>query len=240
MLRYFISDLHLQIERPEITRALLHFLDTIAPEADELYLLGDIFEVWIGDDSDDPVIAEIEPAFARLSQQGCRIYFMHGNRDFLVGEQGAARLHATLLGDEHRLKLAQGKALLIHGDELCTDDIEYQQFRSMVRDTEWQQAFLDKSLEERAAIAAKLRQESKSMGAQKTAAIMDVSPPAVENLMEQREVELLIHGHTHRPARHRVAQGERIVLGDWDERGWYLKASDDDLELVQFSPDRIA
>lgn len=236
MLRFFISDLHLQQQRPEITRALLYFLEQIAPGADELYLLGDIFEAWIGDDYPDPILDQIAPAFKQLKADGTAIYFLAGNRDFLLRDAGAARLSAQLIAPPYTLRLDQGLAVVLHGDELCTQDLEYQAFRNLVRAPLWQQSFLAKPIAERLAIATELRQRSKASGASKSDAIMDVTPSAVAQLFEQTQAELMIHGHTHRPARHSEPAGERIVLGDWSEHGWYLRSDSQALALVEFSP----
>ena len=236
MLRYFISDTHLQQQRPEITRALLYFLENIAPGADELYLLGDIFEAWIGDDYADPVLAEISPALRALKARGTAIYFMHGNRDFLLQSEGADKLAAELLEAPHTVQLEQGLAVLMHGDELCLEDTEYQAFRAQVRDPNWQAAFLGKPLEERLAIAKQLRETSREAGAMKSEEIMDVTPAAVTELFNQSGASVIIHGHTHRPNRHRYEQGERVVLGDWGTTGWYLVSDSQRLELNEFSP----
>ncbi len=236
MLCFFISDLHLQQQRPDITRALLYFLENIAPGADELYLLGDIFEAWIGDDYADPVLAEISPALLELKNTGTAIYFMHGNRDFLLQSKGAEKLGAKFLEAPHTLQLEQGTAVLLHGDELCLDDTEYQTFRAQVRDSNWQAAFLSKTLEERLAIARQLRETSRNAGAMKSEEIMDVTPAAVSKLFDESGADLIIHGHTHRPKRHTYPQGERVVLGDWGTTGWYLVSDANRLELVEFSP----
>lgn len=236
MLRYFISDLHLQAQRPEITAALLYFLEQIAKGADELYLLGDIFEAWIGDDYADPVMDQISPAFKRLAASGTQIFFIHGNRDFLLGESGAAQLSAQLLPEQTLVELSQGPALLMHGDELCLDDEAYQEFREMVRNPLWQQRFIQQSVAERLAIAQQLRQGSRAAGAMKSEDIMDVAQRAVVGAFKQSHAHFLIHGHTHRPARHQLAEGERIVLGDWGASGWYLRADDDALLLEEFTP----
>lgn len=242
MKRYFIADLHLQPERPEITRAFLYFLDEIIQPGDTLYLLGDIFEYWIGDDAP---LEGLEPAFARLKQLsngGSEIFFQHGNRDFLVGEAFAKQIGATLLPEALVVELNAGPALLMHGDQLCTDDIPYQQFRAQVHDSRWQQQFLSQTVAQRRAIAEQMRAQSKAQGTMKAESIMDVNPEEVRQQMRQHGVELLIHGHTHRPAIHsdQIASGtgKRIVLGDWSSRGWYLieREATTDLELVQFTP----
>ncbi|WP_432694937.1 UDP-2,3-diacylglucosamine diphosphatase [Marinobacterium sp. YM272] len=242
MKRYFLADLHLQPERPDITRAFLYFLDRIIKPGDSLYLLGDIFEYWIGDDAP---LAGMEPIFNRLDQLssgGSEIYFQHGNRDFLVGEQFADRIGAKLLPDAQVIELNAGPALLMHGDQLCTDDEPYQQFRSQVRNPQWQQQFLSQSIDHRRSIAEQMRAQSKAQGAMKAETIMDVNADKVCRQMRQHGVELLIHGHTHRPAIHEnqitAGRGKRFVLGDWGSSGWYLVEHEAtaDLELIQFTP----
>lgn len=232
----FISDLHLKAERPDITRAFLHFLTETASHADALYLLGDIFEAWIGDDLPLPEFEPILAALKSLSNQGCRLYFQHGNRDFLVGDIFLQKIGATLLKEKHLVKLPVGPALLMHGDQLCTDDKDYQEFRSMVRNPEWQAAFLAKPINERIAIAKQLRAASQQRATEKSDDIMDVNPAAVSAALKESNVELLIHGHTHRPAIHYNQMGEssgiRIVLGDWDTQLWYLLCNENGLTLV--------
>ncbi|GGO76119.1 UDP-2,3-diacylglucosamine hydrolase [Marinobacterium nitratireducens] len=241
MLRLFASDLHLRPERPDLCGAFLQFLQQTAPGADELYLLGDIFEAWIGDDAPMPGLDEVYAALPALAASGTRLYFQHGNRDFLVGQAFMERIGAQLLPGEQVIDHPRGPVLLMHGDQLCTDDVEYQAFRAQVRDPEWQRQFLAQSLEQRMAIARQLRDASKARGMEKTADIMDVNPQAVKAAMQQAGVELLIHGHTHRPAIHPdqigAGVGTRIVLGDWDARGWYLRLDDAGFELIDFPID---
>jgi len=238
MLRLFASDLHLRPERPDLTGAFLHFLRETASGADALYLLGDIFEAWIGDDAPMPGLEAVYAALAELGAGGTRLFFQHGNRDFLVGQAFMERIGAELLPDRHRIAHPLGPALLLHGDQLCTDDIEYQTFRTQVRNPDWQRQFLSQPLEQRMAIARQLREASKARGMEKADAIMDVNPQAVRQAMQDTGVELLIHGHTHRPAVHRNqisdGVGTRIVLGDWDKRGWYLRLDDAGFELIDF------
>ncbi|GGB90635.1 UDP-2,3-diacylglucosamine hydrolase [Marinobacterium zhoushanense] len=241
MRHLFIADLHLQPERPELFRAFRYFLDDIARPGDALYMLGDIFEYWIGDDAPLP---GLEPIFQRvraLSDAGSRIYFQHGNRDFLVGSALMVQLGAELLPEAQRIELPTGAALIMHGDQLCTDDSAYQQFRTQVRNPEWQQSFLSQPIEQREAIARQMRQQSQQQGAMKAEAIMDVNADAVRNTMLAHRVELLIHGHTHRPNIHQnqigSGQGERIVLGDWSESGWYLRVDESGRELIRFTPE---
>lgn len=229
---YFISDLHLSPKRPEITQAFFNFLNTTAANAECLYILGDFFDAWVGDDDDTPIFKEVELAlknFNQKSKNNQRVYFMHGNRDFLVGRDFIQRTGITLLNDPTVIQLDGIDTLLMHGDSLCTLDQEYMRFRALVRDPEWQQNIKQKSLVERKAIATQMRSTSQSMNSLKADDIMDVTPSEVLSLMNQYQTPLLIHGHTHRPERHSVTlenktNGERIVLGDWGEQGWYLRA----------------
>lgn len=241
MKRLFISDLHLQAERPDITRALRYFLSHIAPSSDELYLLGDIFEAWIGDDFADPVLKEIQPYFEALNRSGTSIYLMHGNRDFLLGKKSARKLSAELLPEQIKIELPKrGSALLMHGDELCIDDAAYQTFRDQVRDPTWQQSFLEKSIEERLAIARKIRDESQQQNSNKEDYIMDVNIRFCEEILLKEECQILIHGHTHRPSIHTNINGNesltRVVLGDWSSSGYYLLSNKKEFTLSKFEP----
>lgn len=237
-MQLFISDLHLAPERPEITQAFFDFLDTTAQGADALYILGDFFNAWLGDDDDTPEFLDIKAKLAAFSQ-ATPTYFMHGNRDFLVGEQFAHATGMNLLPEPYLISLNQTPTLLVHGDSLCTKDQEYMAFRQMVRNQDWQQMVLAKPLEERKALAKQLRDTSQSMNSLKADDIMDVTPEEVVKLMAEQRVTRLIHGHTHRPARHHLTvdnqQAERIVLGDWESKGWYVKADGNKLELLSFS-----
>ncbi len=230
---YFISDLHLSAERPEITTAFGQFLDRHR-DAEALYILGDLFEFWIGDDDDSAIVHDVARLLQQFRQAGPHIYLMHGNRDFLLGERYAARLGATILPDPSVLEIDGHRLLLMHGDSLCTRDLEYQQFRTMVRSPEWQQGALSHSLEERRALAAKLRAESKHAGSRKAEDIMDVTGNEVARAMTEAQCRTLIHGHTHRPARHEIASGVRWVLGDWEQKGWYLKLEKGEINLIDF------
>jgi UDP-2,3-diacylglucosamine hydrolase len=237
MRRLFLADLHLHDERPDIIRAFVILLEQKASGFDELYLLGDIFEAWVGDDGAPEYLQPVYRALRDLSDRGTRILFQHGNRDFLFGQAAAERLGMTLLPEIARLESDQGPFLALHGDQLCTADRDYQQFRSMVRDPEWQLAFLAKPLAERAAIARQLRATSRSETANKAETITDASATAVTELMQRERVDLIIHGHTHRPALHRRQNGEhgvRIVLGDWDREGWYLEMDPEGIRQYAF------
>jgi UDP-2,3-diacylglucosamine hydrolase len=223
----FISDLHLDESRPQIVELFERFLATDARGADALYVLGDLFESWIGDDDDAPLAQRVGRALHELRDSGVPIYFTHGNRDFLLGTQYADRTGMQLLDESTVIDLQGEPTLVMHGDTLCIDDIEYQKFRALVRDSEWQRQFLAKPLAERRAFAAQARGESRKQTALKAAEIMDVNQVAVESAMRAQRVRRLIHGHTHRPATHRFEldgqAAERIVLGDWYEQSSVLR-----------------
>lgn len=233
----FISDLHLSHHSPAITSGFFNFLKTQSATADRLYILGDFFDAWIGDDFNDPLIQQIKTALAELAAR-CPIYFLHGNRDFLLGNRFAAETGIQLLPETEVVDLDGRRALLMHGDSLCTQDLEYMKFRAMVRNPAWQQQVLSLPLAQRIQMAADLRSKSKSMNAMKAEDIMDVTPEEVAKVMTANGVDLLIHGHTHRPARHTLtvnnAPAERWVLGDWGNTGWYLEAENGALNLIQF------
>jgi UDP-2,3-diacylglucosamine hydrolase len=237
----FISDLHLQPSQPELLRASLRWLDTVPRGADALYILGDLFEAWIGDDDDSPWLDEFATTLNQLANNGTPIYFQHGNRDFLLGDAFAKRCGMELLPELVVIDLYGRAVLLLHGDTLCTEDREYLTFRAQVRNPQWQQMILSQPLDQRRALAAMLRNESKMAGSMKSSQIMDVTPAEVIHTMENAGVDLLIHGHTHRPARHslivRGKSAERIVLGDWsmENGGWMIRAEPDgSIELENF------
>lgn len=230
-----ISDLHLDPGRPGQTRAFFHFLANTATEAGALYILGDFFNVWIGDDDDAPLCTEVSHALKQLADSGTAVYLMHGNRDFLMGEAWATACGATLIHEPHELRSGPGRFLLMHGDALCTRDTDYMAFRAMVRDPQWQQAFLARPLAERRAFAAQARAKSKTMSSNKPDDIMDVTPEEVERVLDHSGIATLVHGHTHRPAVHElVGERRRIVLGDWDELGWYLRVANGQASLESF------
>jgi UDP-2,3-diacylglucosamine hydrolase len=218
----FISDLHLDESRPHLVDAFEELFAFEARGAQALYILGDLFESYIGDDDDAPLNARVAHATRKLRDAGVPVYFMHGNRDFLLGEDYAARAGMTVLADPAVIELTGERVLLMHGDTLCTDDVEYQKFRALVRDPQWQQAFLAKPLAERRAFATQARGESRKHTASAKPEIMDVNQIAVEATMRRHGVRRLIHGHTHRPATHHFdmdgRKAERIVLGDWYEQ----------------------
>ncbi len=228
----FISDLHLSPEQPRSTELFLHFAAAVAPRAEALYILGDLFEYWAGDDDlDDPFHRRITDALRELGTQGTRVYIMHGNRDFLMAKDLAAACGAWLLDDPTELDLYGTRTLLTHGDALCTDDTEYQRFRSQVRNSDWQAQFLAQPLAQRKTQIEQMRKQSEANKRSKEMALMDVNGDAVNELLRQHRYPRLIHGHTHRPARHlHHLDGhtcERWVLGDWDNRANALRCDSD-------------
>ncbi|WP_277052135.1 UDP-2,3-diacylglucosamine diphosphatase [Zestomonas thermotolerans] len=225
-----ISDLHLEEKRPDITRAFLHFLDTRARQAEALYILGDFFEVWIGDDAMSPFQRRIAQALHALSETGTRIYLMHGNRDFLIGRDFCRAAGCTLLADPTRVELNGEPVLLMHGDSLCTRDLGYIRLRRWLRNPLSLWLLRHLPLATRQKLARKLRQESRAQTRMKASEITDVTPEEVPRVMAAHGVRTLIHGHTHRPAIHRLEvegqPAQRIVLGDWDRQGWALQVDD--------------
>jgi UDP-2,3-diacylglucosamine hydrolase len=230
MTTLFISDLHLCAQRPAITELFLEFLHNDAAKADALYILGDLFEYWIGDEAAGnsdyrPIIAGIRA----LRAAGPALYVMRGNRDFLMGTEFARQSGARLLPDPTIIDLYGSPVLLMHGDSLCTDDVEYQAFRKMVRSETWQREYLSKTVAERDAISRRYRQMSKTATANKRPEIMDVNQDAVATVMREHQVYELIHGHTHRPAQHGFEldgrRARRNVLGDWYEQGSVLRCT---------------
>ncbi len=223
MTTLFISDLHLEADRPDIGKQFLAFLTGEACRAAALYILGDLFETWLGDDDPDPYYAGMKSAIHGLTEAGVPVYFMHGNRDFMIGEGFADDTGATLLDDPTPVELFGQRVLLSHGDALCTDDVEYQTIRAMTRDPNWQTMMRTKSIEERSAIAVEARRVSMARNQTLDDDIMDVNKDAVVAAIREHGVDILLHGHTHRPAVHDVDLGDRnaqrIVLGDWYEQG---------------------
>jgi len=233
-----ISDLHLEEKRPDITRAFLHFLATRARQAEALYILGDFFEVWIGDDGMTPFQHEIAGALRELSDAGTRIYLMHGNRDFLIGKAFCREAGCTLLSDPHKLQMNGEPVLLMHGDSLCTLDVGYMKLRRWLRNPLSLLILRNLPLSTRQKLARKLRNESRAQTRMKASEIVDVTPEEVVKVMAAHDVRTLIHGHTHRPAVHELEvngqAARRIVLGDWDRQGWALQVDDDGFNQAPF------
>ncbi|PLR39344.1 UDP-2,3-diacylglucosamine diphosphatase [Chimaeribacter coloradensis] len=238
MTTLFIADLHLSEQEPAITAGFLRFLAGEARRADALYILGDLFEAWIGDDDPQPLHAEIAAALKALSASGVPCYFIHGNRDFLLGRRFARASGMTLLPEEQVLDLYGRRVLIMHGDTLCTDDEGYQRFRKKVRNPLIQKIFLALPLRLRLKIAGKMRADSQQANQQKSLAIMDVNPLAVSDTMRRHQVRWLIHGHTHRPAIHTLAllggDAHRAVLGAWHQEGSMVAVNAHGVDLITF------
>jgi UDP-2,3-diacylglucosamine hydrolase len=232
----FVSDLHLDDARPHIVEDFEQFCAGEARSADALYILGDLFEAYIGDDDDAALNARITQALHGVADAGVPVHFIAGNRDFLLGEGYARRCGMALLDDGVVIDLYGTPTLILHGDVLCTDDAAYLAFRKQVRDPAWQAAFLSRSLAERRAFAAQARDASRAHTSATDMAIMDVNQTAVENVLRDARVTRMIHGHTHRPAIHDfVVDGkpaQRIVLGDWYEQGSVLRVGRDGARLA--------
>jgi len=234
-----ISDLHLQEERPDITRAFLDLLATRARDANALYILGDFFEAWIGDDGMTPFQASICQALRTLSDSGTQVFLMHGNRDFLIGKAFCKAAGCTLLRDPSVVDMGGEPVLLMHGDSLCTRDEAYMKLRRYLRNPLSLWILRHLPLSTRHKLARKLRSESKSQTRMKANDIIDVTPTEVPRIMRQHGVRTLIHGHTHRPAIHKLtlddgSAGRRIVLGDWDRQGWALQVDEQGFQLAAF------
>ncbi|EOD1043998.1 TPA: UDP-2,3-diacylglucosamine diphosphatase [Citrobacter farmeri] len=238
MTTLFIADLHLCTEEPAITAGFLRFLAGEARQADALYVLGDLFEAWIGDDDPNPLHREMAAAIKALVDSGVPCFFIHGNRDFLIGKRFARESGMTLLPQERVLELYGRRVLIMHGDTLCTDDAGYQAFRAKVHQPWLQTLFLALPLFIRKRVAARMRAGSKAANSSKSLAIMDVNKHAVVAEMEKYRVQWLIHGHTHRPDVHALTvNGKpafRVVLGAWHREGSMVKVTPDDVELIAF------
>ncbi len=233
----FISDLHLDDSRPQICELLLRYLAGPARDAERLFILGDLFEFWIGDDYPNPLADQVAAGLADLKASGTRLFFMPGNRDFLVGADYCGRAGLEPLAEPVTVTLGHQSAVLCHGDALCTGDEAYQAFRAKVRAPGWIEAFLAQPLAQRLEFARYAREESARQNAGKAAEIMDVTPSEVVRLLREQGVDLLIHGHTHRPGLHDVdvdgRSCQRVVLGDWYEQGSVLVFDHDRLTLQQ-------
>lgn len=231
----FISDLHLDESRPQVLAGLGRLIETDAANADALYILGDLVEVWVGDDDDGPTANAVREALAAAAQR-CAVHVMHGNRDFLLGERFAADTGVALLDDPTLIDVDGQPVLIAHGDAYCTGDAEYQRARALFRSPAWQAGVLAASLAERRALAAALRAKSIAANETKADNIMDVAPVAVAAALDEAGADLLVHGHTHRPGIHPLGGGRRrIVLGDWNRCGWKLLLNRGDAALSCFA-----
>lgn len=235
MASLFISDLHLDPDYPATTQQFLTFLAALPADTDALYILGDLFEIWIGDDYIDPAYEPVIRGLQQATRERLPIHLLHGNRDFLLGDRFMQMTGCQLREDPQPLDLYGRPALLMHGDLLCSDDREYQAFRRMVRDPEWQTAILARPVEERLAMARDARSLSSELTRDKAEAIMDINQSTVETFLKQHQVGLLIHGHTHRPGIHEMTVDgrnvQRAVLGDWHQQGSCLRVTENSLVL---------
>jgi UDP-2,3-diacylglucosamine hydrolase len=238
-MQLFVSDLHLGAEHPQATAQFLTFLAQQAAHAEALYILGDLFEVWIGDDDPEPELARVASGLATLTAGGVPCFVLHGNRDFLLGERFCERTGCRLLPDPVLTELGGERVLLTHGDALCIDDHAYQELRSVVRAADWQRRFLALDARERVRLASQARAGSRAHTARTGPQIMDVNPGAVVAAFRATGARRIIHGHTHRPGRHaEIIEGrpvERIVLGAWYEQGSYL-TFDSEYALCELPP----
>lgn len=228
----FISDLHLSVDRPDIFNAFHHFIDNLPEGTDELYILGDLFEVWIGDDEPSNFSKDVQTLLAQVSEREIKLFVQHGNRDFFLGRRFSIKTGAILLPDYYVFERDELKAVLAHGDSLCTDDQEYQKFRRWIRHPFRKWVFSNMPIFLRQKIANRLRQTSKEKNQNKAENIMDVNTLAVDRCMKNHQVSTLIHGHTHRPKVHELEEGQqRIVLGDWETNLWWVETNTQGFEL---------
>ncbi|WP_417877101.1 UDP-2,3-diacylglucosamine diphosphatase [Vibrio sp.] len=235
MTTLFISDLHLTPLRPDITECFVTFMHTEAPKADALYVLGDLFEFWVGDDDKTPFANQIRTEFKALTDSGVPVFFIQGNRDFLLGERFCQQTGITLLDDVCTVDLYGTKAVILHGDTLCTDDVDYQKFRKTVHQPWLQWVFNHIPWFIKKKIVAKVQSDIRDDKSNKSLEIMDVNQSEVEKVMSQHCVDLMIHGHTHRPKTHifdiNGVPKKRIVLGDWYTQGSVLQVNFDGFDL---------
>jgi UDP-2,3-diacylglucosamine hydrolase len=237
MTHYFISDLHLSEKRPDLLQAFFSLSQRLQENSKiikdcHLHIVGDFYEAWIGDDYQSSWINEIETCLIGLSKAGIKIRVYHGNRDFLLGPSWATRTGVTLVKDHYCLAFKSRNIFITHGDEACIDDVEYQKFRLMVRQEQWQEQVLSLPLTQRIALASQLREDSKQSNNDKMLDIMDVDTHEIDRLMQLNSAHLMIHGHTHRPALHQQENGTRLVLGDWDKFAWIAVL--DDTQIIQY------
>ncbi len=236
---FLISDLHLHQGQKFVPELFHHFIKDIAPESTALYVLGDLFEYWVGDDFTSKFTQKVIDSFYEYSKSGRKLYFIHGNRDFLLGDKFIKSTGGTLLNEFTVTNTGTVSTLLMHGDTLCIEDENYQAFRKQVREPSWQKEFLKQSLQQRQQIAEKLRDESIADQKTKSAEIMDVTASEVSRVFLEYNVTRMIHGHTHRQFHHHLQLEnnavERIVLGDWGKTGNYCKCHNNNIELINFS-----
>ena len=229
-----ISDLHLHESDPALYGKFKRFLSSKVNGFDKLFILGDLFETWIGDDNESEFNKNVIEILKKVSANGIKIFLMHGNRDFLIGDNFCSSINAELLSDYHIYEDGASKILLLHGDTLCTDDVRYQEFRKLVRDKSWQDDFLSKSLKERFDLASGLREMSNEETGDKKNEIMDVNQESVSKISNEFSIKKMIHGHTHRPFIHEDKNLVRVVLSDWENEVNYATVIDGEISLETF------
>ncbi|ORU89510.1 MAG: UDP-2,3-diacylglucosamine diphosphatase [Cycloclasticus sp. symbiont of Poecilosclerida sp. M] len=236
---HFISDLHLSRDRPENTQRFLAYLESLVSRVSDLYILGDLFDVWVGDDDPTPPNGIVKEKLNAVSNRKINVHFLAGNRDFLIGGKFFSDTQINSLDDEHLIDLFGVKTLLMHGDTLCTDDVEYQQFRALTHSNDWQKDTLSKTLDERLALAKHYREQSHLSKSNKSMEIMDVNQKTVTETMQRNGVTRLIHGHTHRPKIHSLTvdncSAKRFVLDEWATHGSVLDWSENGYELIKLA-----
>ena len=230
-----VSDLHLEPIENKKVKVFFQFLNNAVYKYEELYILGDFFEYWIGDDDIQPVNKLIMQTLKSASYNGLKIYFIHGNRDFLVGSGFESETGVKILADQHTFNIGEKKIMISHGDAFCVDDVEYQEMKRKIRSDSWKKDFLIKSISERVDFANDLRTKSAKRNSNKPENIMDVNDNYVLEVIQREKIDILIHGHTHRPAVHKLANGSiRAVLGSWEEEGWVADFIEENIKLTSF------
>lgn len=232
----FISDLHLDPNENKRTEAFLNFLSNDCIKYEALFILGDLFEYWVGDDDNSSLAVQVKKSLKKYSNQGNKIYFIHGNRDFLIGSKFAKDSGIQIIKDQYIMTHSGKTIMLSHGDVFCTDDHEYQDLKSRIRSKKWVDDFLNQPLNERIAIAEDMRSKSKDASSNKPENIMDTNKDSIDNCIKHNNLDLLIHGHTHRPEIKKLSNGTiKVVLGSWEDEGWVFEYDHDHFDLKSFS-----
>ena len=231
----FVSDLHLEPIENKRVKVFFKFLNDAVNKYEELYILGDFFEYWIGDDDTQSVNKLIMQRLQAAIDNGLKIYFIHGNRDFLIGSEFESKTGVKILADQHTFNIGEKKIMISHGDAFCVDDVEYQEMKREIRSDSWKKDFLAKSISERVDFANDLRTKSSERNSNKPENIMDVNNNYVIEVVQREKIDILIHGHTHRPAVHKLENGSiRAVLGSWEEEGWVADYIEENIKLTSF------
>ena len=231
----FVSDLHLEPIENKRVKVFFQFLNNAVNKYEELYILGDFFEYWIGDDDTQSVNKLIMRRLKAATDNGLKIYFIHGNRDFLIGSEFESETGVKILADQHTFNIGEKKIMISHGDAFCVDDVEYQEMKREIRSDSWKKDFLTKSISERVDFANNLRTKSSERNSNKPENIMDVNDNYVLEVVRREKIDILIHGHTHRPAVHKLENSSiRAVLGSWEEEGWVADYIEENIKLTSF------